>query len=106
STRVPAASTLACSRSGWRAITSSAEAPIDPVAPSTATRRVAVSLMSPAAISEPEPGLGQGEHRQRRDDAVDAVEDAAVAGNEVAGVLGADMALEQALEQVAHHREQ
>ena len=36
----PAASTVARSDCGCRAITSSAEAPIDPVAPSTATRRI------------------------------------------------------------------
>ena len=38
------------------------------------------------------------------EDAVDAVQHAAVAGDQVARVLGADVALEQALEQVADHR--
>ena len=38
STLLPAASTLARICPGWRAITSSAEAPIEPVAPNTATR--------------------------------------------------------------------
>src|SRR3546814_3107466 len=82
-------------------MTSSAEAPIEPVAPSTATLRIVAC----PDISEPEPGLAQGEHGQGGDHAVDAVQDAAVARDQVARIFGPDMALEQAFEQVADHRE-
>src|SRR5690606_32284774 len=100
STLLPAASTLARRRSGWRAMTSSAEAPMDPVAPSTATLRTA------APMSEAQHVLAQRERGQGRDHAIDAVEQAAMAGNQVAGILHAPVPLEQALEQVADHREQ
>src|SRR5690606_4643870 len=95
STLLPAASTLARSASGWRAITSSAEAPIEPVAPNTATRCIRAGCIY--AASEAQPGLAQREHRQRGQYAVDAVQHAAVAGDQGAGVLHRDMALEQAL---------
>src|SRR5690606_13768769 len=59
-----------------------------------------------AALSEAEQFLAEQEHRQGGQHAIEAVEDAAVPRDDVARVLGADVALEQALEQVADHREQ
>src|SRR5690606_3714473 len=114
----PAARMLARMTPGWRAITSSAEPPIDPVAPSTATRCIsgypgpsgAVArrgcVRLPRPCSEPEPELRDRERRQRGQHAVDPVQHAAVPRDQGPGVLGPDVALEQALEQVADHREQ
>src|SRR3546814_7348940 len=106
STLLPAASTEARRRPGWRAITSSAEVPIEPVAPRTATDCMVEAGMVGAVMSETEQFLAEQEHRQRGEHAVEAVEDAAVARDHAARVLGADVALEQALEQVADHRKQ
>src|SRR5690606_34024798 len=107
STLLPAASTDARRRSGWRAITSSAEEPIEPVAPRTATDCMAVEeCTSGTGMSETEQFLAEQEHRQGGEHAVEAVEDATVSRDHVARVLGPDVALEQALEQVADHREQ
>src|SRR5690606_19367477 len=105
STLLPAASTLASRRSGWRAQTSTAGGPIDPVAPTTATFRV-TACTSGTGMSEAQDFLAQREGRQCREHAVHAVEQSAVAGNQVAGILHARLPLEQALEQVAHHAEQ
>src|SRR3546814_2155208 len=92
--------------SDLRAITSSAEVPIEPVAPRTATDCMVGAGMVGAGMSETEQFLAEQEHRQRGEHAVEAVEDAAVARDHAARVLGADVALEQALEQVADHRKQ
>src|SRR5690606_40242914 len=94
STLPPAASTEARIRCGWRAITSSAEAPIEPVAPSTAMER---GVSTCAARSEAEPDLADREHRKRRQHAVDAVEPAAVAGDPAARAVGPAPAPGQAL---------
>src|SRR3546814_3993539 len=96
-----AASTEARRRPGWRAITSSAEVPIEPVAPRTATDCMVEAGMVGAGMSETEQFLAEQEHRQRGEHAVEAVEDAAVARDHAARVLGADVALEQDLEQSA-----
>src|SRR5690606_1795518 len=106
STLLPAARTAARRRSGWRAITSSADEPIEPVAPRTATDCIVEAGVVEAGMSEAEQFLAQQEHRQRGEHAVEAVEDAAVPRDHVARILGPDVALEQALEQVADHREQ
>src|ERR1700741_4201167 len=54
-----------------------------------------------AWTSETKHRLAQGEHGQRGKHAVDAIEDAAVAGDEMAGILDPRMALEQAFVEVA-----
>src|SRR3546814_3537124 len=71
-----AASTEARRRPGWRAITSSAEVPIEPVAPRTATDCMVEAGMVGAGMSETEQFLAEQEHRQRGEHAVEAVEDA------------------------------
>src|SRR3546814_10176416 len=75
------------------------EVPIEPVAPRTATDCMVGAGMVGAGMSETEQFLAEQEHRQRGEHAVEAVEDAAVARDHAARVLGADVALEQALEQ-------
>src|SRR3546814_8032542 len=90
-----AASTEARRRPGWRAITSSAEVPIEPVAPRTATDCMVEAGMVGAGMSETEQFLAEQEHRQRGEHAVEAVEDAAVARDHAARVLGAAVRSEE-----------
>src|SRR5436305_5177814 len=82
-------------RPGWRAITSSVFAPTEPVDPRMHTRWKEVVLMSDRIHGE-----GEREDGQQR---VDAIEHAAVAGQQVAAVLGAGAALGERLDEIAHH---
>src|SRR5690606_38094397 len=97
STSDPAASTEARIRCGCRAITSRAEVPMEPVAPRTATERGAFIATGP---SEPEPDLAHREHGQARHNAIDAIQQAAVAGDEVARILHPGVALDHAFKEV------
>ena len=71
--------------------------PMLPVLPSTATRFMA---------REPQHVQPEQERRRGRRQAVDAIEHAAVARQQVAAVLEPDVALEHALGEVADHRDQ
>ena len=85
----PQAARLACA-----SITSSACRPIEPVAPSSATRRT-----RPTSAARPEPGEVGG--RRGEEQRVHAVEHAAVPAEQRPRVLDARVALEERLEQVA-----
>ena len=89
---------------GWRAITSSVLTPTEPVAPRMQTRCIA-ALRRRRHVTAIDQRERDREHRQQR---VDAIEDAAVAGQQRAAVLGAGAALDERLEQVADdaHRDQ
>ena len=84
-------------RSGWRATTSSVLVPTEPVEPRMARRWRCVMV---AHVTEADQRQRQREHRQQR---IDAVEHAAVAGQQAAAVLGAGGALDQRFDQVADH---
>ena len=75
-------------------MTSSALAPIEPVAPSTAI----------VFMAERDSSSADGEHGQRGEHAVQAIEHAAVAGEQRARILHAGLALDQAFEQIADDR--
>ena len=127
--RVPAASVTMRTLSGWRRATSSVCVPIEPVDPSTATRRgappiepspmrLSSTMSAPSflcvAESSPEPleqhgrnaaaGDQQKRRRARRQkQRIAAIEQAAVARHERAGVLAARIALDAAFGEIAEH---
>src|SRR3954452_7611491 len=85
------------SSSGRAPITSSAWRPIEPVAPSSATR--VMDTVCPLGREGQDREIGRRGGEQER---VQAIEHAAVPAEEVAAVLDARVPLEQRLEQIAH----
>ena len=95
----PAASATTRSRSGCASTTASALCPIEPVDP-----RMAIALHAAARLTGSS-SSDDVDRPARRTAAVDAIEHAAVAGNQRRAVLHAGAALEHRLEQIADDAE-
>ena len=91
-----AVSAATAKRSGCRAMTSSVESPIEPVAPSSADACASAHRRKASAQ--------QRRRRHRREQRVDAIEHAAVSGQQRAAVLHAGLPLQQRFAQIAHDR--
>src|SRR5579884_587830 len=99
STCFPAASATTSKRSPWRAITSSACVPMDPVDPSIATR---LALISELTNCEQPDDVEHTEERHAAEEIrIEAIQDAAVSLDDRAAVFHARVAFERRFDEIA-----